>query len=414
MYSPKMAGYNLSAMKLRIILVALLFTASALAQHERQFVFTRSNGANPFGGVIFDIKGNLYGSTGAGGTAGLGVVYEISPAGGNQATETVLYNFTGTNGDGANPRGDLIFDSLGNLYGTTYAGGAFDLGTVFELSPPSSPGGEWTESVLHSFQGMPSDGTAPTAGLVFDALGNLYGTTSLGGFNSGFCDGGCGVVFELTPASAPDGTWTESVLYFFQGSPDGCVPLGGVVFDPLGNLYGTTSGCGPYENVHGTIFELSPPSQPGGTWTEAIIHSFVFSNGTNPPDGLARAANGTLFGVTDKGGQNGYGTIFMLEPSANSGGSWSFGIVHSFSGGYPMAGVTVGNSNTLYGTSNSEDGGYAYSVSTLHGSVTFTELYNFGLHSFPSARPTLNKGAIYGTTLNAGHDNQGTVFQLLP
>src|SRR5579872_5143050 len=157
------------------VAIFLLLTTLAFAQHERQFLFAGSNGANPFGGVTFDSSGNLYGSTSGGGKTGLGTVYEISPGGNNQATQTVLYNFTGTNEDGANPRGDLIFDPAGNLYGTTYRGGTFNLGTVFELSPPLSHGETWTETVLYSFQGLPADGSAPTAGLAFDALGNLYG-----------------------------------------------------------------------------------------------------------------------------------------------------------------------------------------------------------------------------------------------
>jgi uncharacterized repeat protein (TIGR03803 family) len=178
------------------------------------------DGQNP-GGVVLDRNGNVYGTTQAGGDSGNGTVFEITAAG----DEKVLYSFQGPPNDGATPYSPPIFDGKGNLFGTTYGGGKFcgaGCGTVFKLSPQGS------ESVLWNF-GQPGDGTGPYASLIFDSTGNLYGTTSEGGSAAN-----CGTVFELTPNG------TEKVLYAFGNSPDGCVPSG-VVFDASGNFYGTTS-----------------------------------------------------------------------------------------------------------------------------------------------------------------------------
>jgi uncharacterized repeat protein (TIGR03803 family) len=179
------------------------------------------------GGVVLDRNGNVYGTTSAGGDSGNGTVFEITAAG----DEKVLYSFQGPPNDGATPYAQPIFDGKGSLYGTTNGGGKFcsgGCGTVFKLTP------EGSESVLWNF-GQPGDGTGPYAGLIFDSKGNLYGTTSEGGGAAN-----CGTVFELTPNG------TEEVLYAFGNPPDGCVLFGGVVFDADGNLYGTTSYGGTY------------------------------------------------------------------------------------------------------------------------------------------------------------------------
>src|SRR5664279_2548239 len=182
------------------------------------------------------------------------------------AEDTVLHSFSNNGTDGIVPDGGVIFDAAGNLYGTTAGGGTYSKGTVFELTPTA--GGGWTEKVLYSFNGNGTDGYAPYSGLVFDAAGNLYGTTEVGGtFNYG-------AVFELTPAAG--GTWTEQVVYSFANNgTDGTVPKAGVIFDAAGNLYGTTSQGGTY--TLGALFELTPAA--GGTWTEQVLHSF--GNGTD-------------------------------------------------------------------------------------------------------------------------------------
>ena len=200
----------------------------------------------PFGGLIFDSAGNLYGTTYYGGTYGHGAVFELTPVADGSWTEEVLYSFHNNDADGAGPYPTLIFDAAGNLYGTTYNGGFYGYGTVFELMPAA--GGGWTEKVLHSFNG--TDGAYLFGGLIFDAAGNLYGTTVVGGSH------GYGTVFELTPAAG--GNWTEKVLYSFHNNgTDGAEPgWASLIFDAAGNLYGTTLDGGTYG--YGTVFEITP------------------------------------------------------------------------------------------------------------------------------------------------------------
>src|ERR1019366_934096 len=206
------------------------------------FIHNGTDGGFPQAGLIFDAAGNLYGTTSEGGTSsscsgGCGTVFELTPTAGGGWTEKVLHNFNSNGTDGANPYAGLIFDAAGNLYGTTTVGGTYYYGTVFELTPTA--GGGWTEKVLHSFNYNGTDGNNPQASLTIDAAGNLYGTTSGGGTYGNYK----GTVFELTPAAGGD--WTETVLHNFVG-PDGAAPLAGLIFDAAGNLYGTTSGGGTY------------------------------------------------------------------------------------------------------------------------------------------------------------------------
>jgi uncharacterized repeat protein (TIGR03803 family) len=184
------------------------------------------DGVYLYAGLIFDHAGNLYGTTQQGGTYGFGTVFELTSRAGGGWTENVLYSFGANGTDGVEPYAGLIFDDAGNLYGTTFVGGTYNGGTVFELTPQA--GGGWTEKVLHSF-GNGTDGFQPYAGLIFDGTGNLYGTTY----------GGAGAVFELTPQAG--GGWTEKVLHRFNSNgTDGYLPLGGLILDAAGNLYGTT------------------------------------------------------------------------------------------------------------------------------------------------------------------------------
>jgi uncharacterized repeat protein (TIGR03803 family) len=207
-----------------------------------------ADGGSPWAALVFDAAGNLYGTTWVGGADGKGAVFKLTPNPDGTWTESVLYSFTG-GADGAYPAAGVIFDAAGNLYGTTGGGGADDNGAVFKLTP--DPDGSWTESVLHSFTGG-ADGGGPVTALIFDAAGNLYGTTAGGGSRLlNICRGlGCGVVFELTPTSTG---WSETVLNEFLGKA--ADPEAPVIFDPKGNLYGTTwSGTGNY----GVVFEITP------------------------------------------------------------------------------------------------------------------------------------------------------------
>jgi uncharacterized repeat protein (TIGR03803 family) len=203
--------------------------------------------APDFGPLIFDAAGNLYGTSGGGGTYGSGTAFEISPAASGSWTETILHSFGSGSGDGSLPQGGLTFDAAGNLYGTTYYGGAYNFGMAFELTPAG--GGTWSETIMHSFDGETGDGTLPRANLILDSSGNVYGTTTGGGANI------VGTVFELSPGSG--GSWTETILHSFQDNvKDGEHPGASLIFGSSGNIYGTTAGGG--EKSGGTVFEITP------------------------------------------------------------------------------------------------------------------------------------------------------------
>jgi len=190
-----------------------------------------TDGATPYAEVTFDTSGNLYGTTQYGGASSAGTVFQLAPNSDGTWTERVLYSFTGGS-DGANPFSGVIFDGGGNLYGTTYYGGASGAGVVYKLTPNSD--GTWIERVLHTFTGGLDGGNPDFGNLTFDTAGNLYGPTGYGGGS------GSGVVYKLTPSD--DGTWTETVLHTFTGGKDGMIPSGTLVFDPMGRLYGVAQG----------------------------------------------------------------------------------------------------------------------------------------------------------------------------
>jgi uncharacterized repeat protein (TIGR03803 family) len=241
----------------------------------------------------------LYGTTFLGGSYNAGVVFSLSRVSISGWYELVLYPFTGGN-DGDGPIGPLMADAAGNLYGTTFNGGAHGAGLVYKLAPNRFSAG-WTETVLYVFQGVPygssADGANPNSGVVFDAAGNLYGTTQFGGNGpGGGC--GCGTVFKLTPNS--HGTWDEAVLYAF-GEGDGADPIGPLVFDPAGDLYVTTNGT-PFN--YGEVIKLT---LSGGMWTPTYLYLFDFQpTGLNPSGGVIMDGNGNLYGLTENGGAFGF------------------------------------------------------------------------------------------------------------
>lgn len=278
---------------------------------------------HPLGNLISDKFGNLYGTTLDGGASAFGSVYELSPQANGTWTQTVIYSFNGYPNDGANPGAGLVMDGGSNLYGTTERGGnsncmgvnrlTVGCGTVFELH--QSPGGVWKEHVLYSFLGSATDGAFPSASLIFDADGNLFGTTQQGGIKSRRqnCFGyqappGCGTVFEL---SLKNGVWTESVLHeFSDSSGDGRNPVAGLLMDKTGNLYGTTTFGGSSDS--GTVFKLAPDGSGG--WTESVMYSFSGTDGQYPSGGLIMDGGGNLYGTTGSGGSVGSGTVFELTP----------------------------------------------------------------------------------------------------
>ena len=308
---------------------------------KKIFGFSGSNGSGPSGGLIQNSNGALYGTTYNGGAHGDGTVFKLSLSGGKW-TETVLHSFAGGS-DGANPRCDLVrVSSSGVLYGTTqYGGGAGQgEGTVFSLA---YSGGAWSEHVLYRFGG--GDGAQqPLSGLHRDSAGALYGTTSYGGFYNG------GIVYKLVKSGS---TWKETSLHSFGSYGDGYLPVGPVIEDSNGVLYGTTSSGGP-NGGGGIVFKLAPDG------TETVLWNFNGgSDGAYPIGGLLMDSAGVLYGTTNGGTAGGDGTVFKLSPS---GGSWSETVLHDFAGSdgaTPFAGVIRDSAGNLYGTTTA-GGAYGF------------------------------------------------------
>ena len=336
-------------------------TSSAAGWQETtlyNFTTGSPNGTNSYSNpssLIFDNAGNLYGETETGGSQQYGMIFELSPSSSGGWTEKTLFNFT--NATGIFPFGGLVIDSTGNLYGTTEEGGLIQngchsgCGTVFKLSPQQ---GSWSEATLYNFAGGSSDGSTPLAGIIFDQAGNLYGTTSTGGLDGSACSSGCGTVFKLAPNSG--GAWMESVLYeFTDANGDGGFPLAGVIFQ-AGNLYGTTFRGGTFNQICaylgcGTVFELSPKS---GAWSETILYSFHSEDALGPGANVVFDDAGNLYGTAVGGTLGDYGAVFELSPA--SGGSWNETTLHTFpfpgtgDGNSPEGSVILGPSGVLYGT----------------------------------------------------------------
>ena len=315
------------------------------------------DGADPAAELTFDAAGNLYGTTLYGGEneyhGGCGVVFELTPNDDGNWTQDVLYASTcGMDGVFFNSR--VIFDAAGNLYGTLYAAGLHNAGEIFKLT--LNPDASWTKSVVYSFTGG-ADGLYPSGGIIFDAQGNLYGTTTRGGIRGNGCDPyACGNVFKVTPN--PDGSWSEQVLYTFKDGADGALPVAGLIFDQSGNLYGTTSGGGSFSgdcapNGCGVVFKLTP--NPDGSWTETILHTFSGGrDGAAPAAGLVFDPEGSLYGTCSLGGINGYGGVFRLTPDPR--GRWKEAgyAFRNNPGAYPKAVLTLDDAGNLYGTTSGD------------------------------------------------------------
>jgi uncharacterized repeat protein (TIGR03803 family) len=303
----------------------------------------QNDGQLPEAGMIFDSSGNLYGTTREGdGTSRYGTVFKLAPKGKGGWTESIIYSFP----DVALPVSDLIFDAQGNLYGTTPyngSGGGDGYGTVFELI--RHPDGSWTESTLYQFAGPPGDGANPSSGVVFDSAGNLYGLTLAGGSNH--CEYyGCGIAYKLTPDGK--GNWKESVLFnFARGSGFAVIPSAGLLVDG-DRVVGTTVQGG--DGV-GTVFVLNQPKH--GEWKQDVVHRFYDNlDGSAPLGQLTRDSHGNLFGATLLGGPGRNGMIFEL--GIQEKGPWKEIILYDFAGrtdgANPYAGVVLDNQGHLYGT----------------------------------------------------------------
>ena len=398
--------------------VALIVPMSGWAASTYKILHRFTAGADggyPAADLIVDAAGNLYGTAGA-------AVFQLKSNADGSWTYSTLHNFTGADGD--SPVGSLVFDGAGNLYGATWYGGATFNGTVFKLRPNAD--GSWTESVLYSFCSVAkcTDGQNPVGGLVFDAAGNLYGTTSYGGRISTTCSNGCGVVFKLKPKA--DGTWAENVLYRFcklTNCPDGDFPTAGLSLDKAGNLYGTTAQGGAFGN--GTVFKLNSNT----AWTESVLHSFCpphnCGDGARPLTRLILDASGNLYGTASLGGTwPGYGVAFKLKPKSD--GSWGESVLHSFNkqdGAYPWADLIFDPAGNLYGTTRnggSAGDGVVFKLSPgSGGSWVYSAIHNFlgNPELTPLGGVVLDQaGNLYGTTniCASGTGCYGVVFEITP
>jgi uncharacterized repeat protein (TIGR03803 family) len=414
------------------VFIACLVVANAFATTEKVVHSFQGDpdGSSPQASLVADSAGNLYGTTKFGGS-GPGTVFELSPPAtvGGAWAEQVLHAFQNSPDDGAIPTGTLVFDKQGNLYGTTQGGGPFNTGTIFELSPPATAGGAWTETILWTFPSGLLKGYEPAGKLSIDGAGDLYGTTALGKARGTACDQ-CGVVFELVKPKISGQLWSERVLYQFGlVANDGISPSSDLLLRG-GMLYGTTQGGGVHK--FGIVFQLAPHT---GLWTETILHNFSSSEGIAPQGGLIADAAGNLFGTLPAEGNNptcSCGTIYELSPPAVAGGSWQETTLYSFAGlsdgARPYGPLWRDPQGDLFGTTTlrgeSQHGG-AGTVFKLKapaasgGAWTFVLLHDFGTTTNDGGSPQggliLRNSLLYGTTQSGeGTTDNGAVFSVVP
>lgn len=411
-----------------IFLLVLIFSQITFAFGESEkmihsFTLSTSDGNQPIGALVADKAGNLYGTASLGGSSpncsfsGCGIAFELTPQADGEWAETIIHNFQGGPNDAALPD-SLVFDKSGRLYGTSPL-------AVFELSPPAAPGGVWTETVIFRFPADGSLGSLVTGKLIFDGLGNLYGTT----YEGGEIGTNGGTVFQLKPPAAPGGSWTHRILYNFGGfQGDGTNPDRGALAFRNGMLYGTTAQGGAYEA--GTVFRLA---QENGIWREEILYSFKGNlDGRRPLGDLIFDDAENFYGTTLFGGTDacieGCGTIYKISPPAAPGDPWRERVLYRFRGNrhgqHPWAGLIHGKAGNLYGTASGGSFGHSGVVFRLQppaipgGEWTETSLYRFAGPpddgSYPVAEPLFLNGALYGTTEFGGPAGLGTVFSLVP
>ncbi len=413
-----------------VLICALVLFATQSTQAQTFTVLHSLNGLQdgyyPISGVTVAPNGDLYGTTQYSGLAGgncylgCGTAFRLTHQGSGW-TFITLYSFAGGT-DGGNSYARLIFGPDGSLYGTTSAGGGGicegGCGTVFNLKPPPHASAnalaKWAESVLYRFTGGSDGGNPEGADLIFDQAGNLYGTTNGGG--TGICQGGCGTVYELSPAS---GAWTESVLHNFTTEDgDGQRPWGGVIFDQSGNLYGTTTNA--QVGRFGTIYKLIPA---GLSWTERILYSFQgTSDGEYPYSGLIFDQTGKLYGSTCCGGPGGIGTVYEFTPS-----SGTLSVLYSNFGGYGGldGNLVMDAAGNLYGTTESGGAynfGSVFKLTPGSGGWTYTTLHDFCAGGWPCSDGALAHGGValdpqgnvYGTTAEGGTSYSGVIWEITP
>jgi uncharacterized repeat protein (TIGR03803 family) len=405
------------------------FGARAIAQTESTlFSFTETDSFWPQGTLVQDAKGNLYGTTRGGGTYGVGTIYKLIPPAqaGGAWTKTTIYNFLSWGNTGNIPSSGLTIDSTGALYGTTYVGGDSRCvcGVLYKLNPPTQ-GGPWTQQVLHAFTSAGSDGRLPNAAVVVSKQGTIYGVTQQGGaWNSG-------VIYQVRPGTG--GTFAETVLYSFGSNDDANTPNGPLIQDSTGALYGVTLLGGAFNQ--GAVYKFVPPAKAGGKGTESILFSFgggSLSSGITPIGEIVFDTGGNLYGVTVEGGAPvSDGVVYQLQPAT---GAWLENVLLDFTGPTgknPAAGLTFNPANgSLYGTTSfgnpmkagsgivfqltppAQKGG-AWAEATLYD-FTF-----FGNGALPSGPVLIDSGGnLEGATLNGGlygcDGYCGVVYQIVP
>jgi uncharacterized repeat protein (TIGR03803 family) len=381
-----------------VVLLLLLCIATASAQTLTALHnFTFADGADPQSNLTLDSAGNLYGTTliGGTGTPATGAVFKLDSS--NQ--ESVVHSFCAQPAcaDGATPNhAGVIRDAKGNFYGTTSQGGTHSLGTVYKIDASG------VYSVLYNFGAKPTDPNQPAAGLAIDSTGTLYGTTIIGGSTGCAAGLGCGAVFSLTKAGK------FKMLHHFSGA-DGFAPEAGVVRDSAGNLYGTTSQGGAC-NL-GVVFKMTKAGK------ETVLHSFCGPDGQNPGSGyLVRDASGNLFGTAGGGGNLGGGVVFEISAAGVYSVLYNFGGIGDGIG--PLAGVARDSSGNLYGTTVQGGTAFLGVVFRIDTANHETILHNFSGTSDggqPIGGLVLDAaGNLFGTTSIGGSASYGTLFKIVP
>jgi uncharacterized repeat protein (TIGR03803 family) len=414
---------------LSVAVAAMILVTGAWAAGSEKVVhsFTGgSDGIDPAATLARDAAGNFYGTTVSGGTGalctnGCGTVFELSPVAGGRWKETVLYSFTGGS-DGKNPWGGVILDSKGDLYGTTVAGGSGGsctgdgCGVVFLLS---KSGNGWVETVMYNFTGG-KDGFGPGGALAFDSVGNLYGTTPDGGKPNGCAGQGCGVVYQISPVRG--GGWKQTVLHTFTGGADGAVgSLGPLLVDKAGNVFGVAELGGEVSCQCGVVFKLTPVS---GKWRFKTLDAFKGTpNAGFPYGGVIADSKGNLYGTTYYGGATGAGSVFKLTKSA---GKFTESVLYSFTGGadgsWPTTTLMFDAMSNLYGTTSaggdSNGDGVVFKLSKAGGQWKERIVHKFGKGSdgrIPGyGLMSDQSGHLFGTTAIGGGSGQGVVFEITP
>jgi uncharacterized repeat protein (TIGR03803 family) len=421
-----MQGTTLRTRGCVFLIVAALTVLSGVAwattRYQTLHRFNHRDGDLVFAGLIFDGAGNLFGTTMEGGDFNDGVVFKLTPNADGSWTYSELYSFTGGM-DGAVPFSGVVMDGVGNLYGAASGGGAHKGGVIFKLS--QTPAGAWAETTIYSFNVTGKDGNIPESTLIFDAMGNLYGTTREGGDLTCGNGTGCGVVFKL--AQNADGSRTESVLHRFSAGGDGAFPnfYAGLTLDQAGALYGATLQGGGGVSCEGTgcgvIFKMT--SNADGSWRESVVYRFDWYRDGGSPSGVILDGSGNLYGSVGVDSLGSGGNVFELTPGPH--GVWQHVILHEFSapgdGIGPLAPLVFDKKGKLYGTTyqgGSHNWGIVFELEE-DSNGRWTELILHNFHDRPGVWPVAPLifdpvGNLFGTSSGDNSISFGSVFEIVP